>query len=116
MAYLLELHDKIQDAKYRLAEARKEIDAKTAELKELQDKAWYCRNCEKYYPRDSVTQEQKKKTSVETILSDCGYGDDDVIADVTRLFTYNICPVCGKSNLSDYEGIYLGCTNKRTRR
>lgn len=116
MPYLLELHDRIQDAKQRVVEARKEIDAKTAELEELQDKAWYCHNCEKYYPKESTTQEQKKKTQVETIIRDCGYGDDDVLADVTRLFTYDICPVCGKSYQRDYEGVYLGYTNRRTRR
>ena len=34
-------------------------------------------------------------TQPEVVFRDCGYGDDDRIADVTRLITYNLCPLCG---------------------
>lgn len=34
-------------------------------------------------------------TQPEVVFRDCGYGDDDRIADVTRLITYYLCPLCG---------------------
>lgn len=34
-------------------------------------------------------------TQPEVVFRDCGYGDDDRIADVTRLITFYLCPLCG---------------------
>ena len=34
-------------------------------------------------------------TQPEVVFRDCGHGDDDRIADVTRLITYYLCPLCG---------------------
>lgn len=34
-------------------------------------------------------------TQTEVVFRDYGYGDDDKIADVTRLITYYLCPLCG---------------------
>lgn len=34
-------------------------------------------------------------TQPEIVFRDCGYGDDDRIADVTRYTAFYICPLCG---------------------
>lgn len=54
-----------------------------------------CYGCFKYYPKSDKITRVEEETAVETIITDCGYGDNDVLADVTRQTLYEVCPLCG---------------------
>ena len=54
-----------------------------------------CTSCNKY----SLKSKYKKTIKEELckgvcVFSDCGYGDDDVYADVTYMVEYYVCPHC----------------------
>lgn len=115
MSFLLELNNKIEFAKNRIAEAEREVKDRQRELKELQTQAWYCQECGKYYPKSTTGKSQQEVTTVETVYHDAGYGDDDELANVTRLVTFIHCPVCGQSH-PEGPGRYLRESNRRTRR
>lgn len=115
MSYLLELHDKILDAERQVSEAKKVLSKKTDELKELENLVWFCPNCEKNYPKESVTRCFREVTGIETVYTDSGYGDDDEIAEVTRLVPFLQCPVCGQSCKAGI-GSKLHEKNRHTRR
>lgn len=114
--YLLELNDQIESAKNQIQEAKKLVDTKQDELKQLEDKAWFCRNCSKYYPKDIIITSIETATQCETVYTDAGYGDDDEIADVTRQYTCIQCPVCGKTQRASTKGQYMYERNRRKRR
>lgn len=88
-AYYKELH-KVQEDLSKELESRRKI---------FTSKYKHCSTCGKYYLR-----KDEKKDSVNElhrgvcVWTDCGYGDDDVFADVTYLVTYAICPLCKKHN------------------
>ena len=115
MSYLLELNDKIIAAENAVTEAKKTVVTKTAELTKLRELSWYCSNCAKHYPKESVTSSIEEVTKVEIVYTDAGYGDDDEIAEVTRAVTYLHCPVCGKKYAKG-TGTYLREKNRHTRR
>lgn len=113
--YLLELNDKIENALAEIAKAESVVAEKKAELKQLNKLSWYCLNCKKHYPKDKVIRSYEKVTAIETVYTDAGYGDDDEIAEVTRLATVLQCPVCGRRFIQN-GGTKLGERNRHTRR
>lgn len=115
MAYLLELHDKIVAAENAVARAKQVVAEKTDELNSLKELVWYCPQCKKNYPKESVTRSFGEVTRYETVYIDAGYGDDDELAEVTRLVTYLQCPVCGEQ-FAQGQGQYLREANRHTRR
>ena len=78
--------------------------------KELQSKIdndyCYCNNCHSYLLKKTLKTHSEEKTIHECVHTDCGYGDDDIYADVTYLFTYYICPKCGQKSLKDKYYLY----------
>jgi hypothetical protein len=54
------------------------------------------------------------ETFEETTFIDAGYGDDDMIGDVTYLMEYNECPMCKKPIRMKKE--YLYTQNERRRK
>lgn len=115
MKYLLELNDKIEFAQKQIEKAQNEVQVRSDELQKLRSMAWFCNSCKKYYHKDSVTTSQEEETHTETVYVDAGYGDDDELGEVTRLFTYNHCPVCGMSEKIS-KGEVINISNRRKRR
>lgn len=114
MAYLLELHNQIMQARTRIARAQEEIELLTHASEELEAQAWFCSNCEKFYPKDSVSTLFGDRTTTETVFTDAGYGDDDEIAAVTRKIEYKACPVCGFQKQVG-EGTVIAIRDRRRR-
>lgn len=115
MAFLLELHNQIMESKRRLDRAQEEIELMIERLDDLKGRAWFCPNCEKFYPKESLEHHASPRTTTETVYTDAGYGDDDEIAEVTRMIQYNDCPVCGYS-VQMGEGTVIGVKDRRLRR
>ncbi len=58
---------------------------------------YYCPECGEIFGLGK--SETYKETSIEhsqCVYSDCGYGDDDVYADIEYSHVYQKCPKCGK--------------------
>ena len=72
-----------------------------------------CRNCGAILYQDNLTSGTYATTSTETVYQDCGYGDDDEIAEVTYLHHIKRCPKCGCEIESRKEKI--GEANRRHR-
>ena len=115
MAHLWELDKKINLAIEKLEEAEAEAVRQKALVEELKKTAWFCWKCQKYYPTDICGHEKKREVTTETVYTDAGWGDDDEIAEVTRLVPYISCPVCGFTTQSG-KGIFLFASNTRRRR
>ncbi len=82
-------------------------------LKQLKENTIYCYKCKNYfYPEDAKTT-SREETHRRLVCPDCGYGDDDIYADVTDLMVYYICPECG--NLLEKTRFFLGMENERRR-
>ena len=68
-----------------------------------------CTHCgARFVPIDPV---EKKSTNREIVYTDAGWGDDDEIADVTRLIKTAICPVCKKDIIIEQK--YISEANRR---
>lgn len=115
MAYLRFLNDQIEYCDKQIAEAQVTLAKAQEAKKALTDKAWYCPACKKYYDKADCSKHNRQQTSVETVYIDAGYGDDDELAEVTRMVTFIECPVCGHQE-QDGKGIYLSEKNRHTRR
>lgn len=63
--------------------------------KEKEQLYFHCKNCRKYTLKKLCKSESEKKVDIETTYTDCGYGDDDMMGEVERLFIYTTCPHCG---------------------
>jgi len=81
----------------------------------IKKSSFKCSKCGRYSLKKNFRVEFKTETCCGvTVLSDCGYGEDDLIADVTYLITYNVCPICGGFTKTRAEDI--GEKNHRRRR
>ncbi len=75
----------------------------------------HCPKCGKYSLKKKCRVETKEVTDYGvTVYTDCGYGDDDEIADVTYLVYYNVCPVCG--GLTEKNRYEIRETNRHRRK
>jgi hypothetical protein len=57
---------------------------------------WF--DCGHFIPeseKENLETVSETTTQPEVVFRDCGYGDDDRIADITRFTTFYICPLCG---------------------
>lgn len=81
--------------------------------KEIRSNIQFCNKCKKYSEKEKWKVNHIKITQVETVCSDCGYGDDDIIGDVTSLISYDVCPYCGNEIYKDK--IVLSINNERRR-
>ena len=54
-----------------------------------------CESCGTIVCRENLAAGTYTTTSTETVYQDCGYGDDDEIAEVTYLHHVKRCPKCG---------------------
>lgn len=90
----------------RLNKIGKEISQYKYQLKILEDKfknlkeevkniAKYCSQCNYWYNLQDLTAGSYETKETKVILQDCGYGDDDVLADVTIKHIVKRCPKCG---------------------
>lgn len=83
------------------------------ELQNLNGSYKKCPSCHQYIPRKELLTRYETRQKAECIHHDAGYGDDDIIADVTRRYYYEICPKCKSQVFS--SSIVLSETNKRRR-
>lgn len=81
---------------------------------ELTKETTYCPHCHDYYLSSQWEKSLKMETFEETTFIDAGYGDDDMIGDVTYLMEYSECPMCKKSIRTKKE--YLYTQNERRRK
>ena len=72
-----------------------------------------CSNCGAILYRESLTAGTYATTSTETVYTDCAYGEDDEIAEVTVIHHVKRCPKCGYEIESHKEKV--GETNRRHR-
>ena len=74
-----------------------------------------CKVCGKYSPYKEFLTVYETITDKDVIVyTDCGYGDDDEIADVTYHVSYYLCPICHKK--FEQDRYWLSETNKRKRK
>lgn len=78
------------------------------------EKYTMCNSCKKYSLTRRFKTITRKDIRVETTLSDCGYGDDDLIGEVEYLDYYLVCPICG--NEKKDRSLYLRTINERRRK
>ncbi len=83
------------------------------ELKGASDGLVKCVVCKRWFKLEDLTEGSYKETKTETVFQDCGYGDDDELAEVTRMYTVKRCPRCGHE--LDKKSYYIGETNRRRR-
>lgn len=103
----LELLCKIQDL--WLPDIKQKLDDK------LDKNYTRCSKCKKYSLIKSFKYENKKEIRHGvTVYRDCGYGDDDEIADVTYSVVYAVCPICG--GLTETNRYKIGESNRHRRR
>lgn len=75
----------------------------------LIDHSIMCTHCgAKFVPINPI---EKEATNREVVYSDAGYGDEDEVADVTRLVKTATCPSCHKETF--LESHYLRESNRR---
>lgn len=98
-----------------------DIDRKKSELNELKYRIKetagdliQCKSCKLWLAPESLSIENYTATKTETVFVDAGYGDDDVLADVTRLHTVKRCPRCGR--VVDQSSIIVRTENECKRR
>lgn len=91
-----------------------ELEACKQELIESSKGYVQCANCDRFFKESDLTVSSHYETSVEMVFVDAGYGDDDRIADVTRLHEVIICPHCGKE--ISHKSTYLYSRNERPAR
>ena len=58
-----------------------------------------CSSCGKYSKIKDFKTEEKIEVNVETTFTDAGYGDDDMLGEVERIYVYRICPICQKKEV-----------------
>lgn len=73
-----------------------------------------CSKCNRYVKTKDFKTSSEKKTNIETTYTDAGYGDDDRIGEVERLYLYTICPLCGGTHR--VEQMYLRTLWEKGRR
>ena len=83
------------------------------EKRRLVESANYCKECNSYYPKEDAGTETSTKVCTECVYQDAGYGDDDEYAEVTRLVTYDICPLCGGKSYRNSIVLKQGPSKKR---
>lgn len=88
-----------------------ELEACKEELAEVSKGYLQCRSCNRFFKEGDLTISNHYETRVETVFVDAGYGDDDRIADVTRLHEVIVCPHCGKE--ISHKSTYLYSQNER---
>jgi len=84
------------------------------ELEKESESYIQCEHCENYFKKEEYKSSYERVTSCEVTYTDCGYGDDDMYGDVTRLVQKLECPKCGKITEGDKH--WLSTTNERRRR
>ena len=72
-----------------------------------------CHKCNAYYDPKNLSVGTYDETKTETVYTDCGYGDDDELAEVTRRHVVKRCPKCGYE--IEHKDYYLGEKNRRCR-
>jgi len=101
--------DEIDRAESALLELRNEYRSR------LYKKYYFCSKCNKYYLRNAWKEEINKEINYGVVVySDCGYGDNDEIADVEYNVKYKVCPKCGNKAVIGKETIRE--FNRRDRR
>lgn len=89
----------------------KVLDDYKKELEEASKGFVQCKFCKQFFEEKSLEVSSYTKTQTETTLVDGGYGDDDRIAEVTRLHEIIKCPSCGKE--ISHKTTYLYSKNER---
>lgn len=82
-------------------------------LQALKENTIYCYKCRNYFRPDEAKTTSREETHRKLVCPDCGYGDDDIYADVTDCVVYYVCPECG--NLLEKTRFFLGMKNERRR-
>ena len=94
-----------------LDEFKKRLEA---EMMSILNSSFYCPGCKSYHNDSLVRTICRRETRQETTFTDAGYGDDDMIGDVTYNVKYSVCPSCGYEK--EKEKIYMSTANERRRR
>lgn len=89
-------------------------DSHAEKVKELLEQARWCPDCQVYHPKDQFTITSKERFERNALISsDAGYGDDDVLGDVTYLEVWWVCP---KGHLTEVKDRFIKNTTNRHRR
>lgn len=110
----VELMEQIANLQDKMEQAKKEVSYYEDRLKELTKNMVKCDDCGLYFPEEAAAVGHYTQTETEVTFSDCGYGDDDLIAEVTRLYTSTRCPKCGHEITR--SSIVLKTVNERKRK
>ena len=68
----------------------------------------HCGHCDNYFSNSDATYKEETRTIRECVYTDCGYGDDDLYADVKYKILYYICPYCGNDTEKSKQYISEG--------
>lgn len=104
----------IDKRKYEIARIEYEIEQLSSELSKILETHVRCPSCKEFISKKDLLIDHKTKTSRECVLQDAGYGDDDILADVTRYYTMRVCPNC--RYVIEENSFVLSETNRHTRR
>lgn len=66
------------------------------EITEITKDKIHCKSCGNYFDYEESVHREELETVRECVHTDCGYGDDDLFADVTYKVYYKLCPYCNK--------------------
>ena len=83
----IDLLEKLQDSLNKLAD---EVD------ENRRNNYYRCGYCRKYYKKEAVEKVVDKQRHHEYVYTDCGYGDDDLVAEFEDTNLYFICPDCNE--------------------
>lgn len=105
---------RIYELQKKIAQTESELIALNLELNRETKDSLRCSHCHEWLSRDSILTGTYEETKTETVFSDAGYGDDDKIAEVTRLIAISRCPKCGA--VIDKKSVFLNQKNERLRK
>lgn len=108
------LKTRIENKKNQVRKLEIEIKSLQEEMDVILQTHVLCQSCDIYHEKKSLPIETYDETKTECIQHDSGYGDDDVLADVTRHYCVQRCPVCYRK--IGETSVVKSITNKRTRR
>ena len=101
------IQEKINSLEYELLILKEKLQ------KEKDDTVDWCPKCRNWYDKKNLSYGKFIETKTEVVFSDAGYGDDDILADVTSEYHVIRCPKCGYE-LSKKKFI-LNTSNERGR-
>ena len=104
----------IKNLQGKIAEANYDLMYFTKQLEELTADMVKCSNCGAYFGESEAAIGTYVETTTEITFTDAGYGDDDLIAEVTRSHRSARCPRCGKE--FSHTSAIVSIANERHRK